>query len=123
MRKIVETDKAAAAVGPYSQGICVANMLFTSGQIPVSPLSGEVPAGFEAQTLQVMENLKAVAEAAGTELEKTIKTTCYLIDMSDFDQFNAIYARYFSAKPARSCVAVKTLPKGVLVEVEAVIEL
>lgn len=123
MRKIIETDKAAAAVGPYSQGICIAGLLFTSGQIPVSPESGEVPAGFEAQSLQVMENLKAVAEAAGTELNKTVKTTCYLSDMSNFDQFNAIYARYFLAKPARSCVAVKTLPKGVLVEVEAIIEL
>lgn len=123
MRKIVETDKAAAAVGPYSQGICVAGMLFTSGQIPVSPESGEVAEGFEAQTLQVLKNLKAVAEAAGTVLEKTVKTTCYLSDMSNFDQFNAIYARYFRGKPARSCVAVKTLPKNVLVEVEAIIEL
>ncbi len=123
MSKIVETDKAAAAIGPYSQGICVAGMLFTSGQIPVSPESGEVVEGFEAQALQVLENLKAVAEAAGTELKKTVKTTCYLSDMSNFDQFNAIYARYFQGKPARSCVAVKTLPKNVLLEVEAIIEL
>mgnify|MGYP000923957141 CR=1 FL=1 len=123
MEKIIQTEKAAAAIGPYSQGVCVANLLFTSGQIPISPKTGEVPEGIEAQTVQVMENLKAVAEAAGTELKKAVKTTCYLNDMSDFNQFNAIYANYFSEKPARSCVAVKALPKGVLVEVEAVIEI
>lgn len=123
MEKIIQTEKAAAAIGPYSQGVCVANLLFTSGQIPISPKTGEVPEGIEAQTVQVMENLKAVAEAAGTELKKAVKTTCYLNDMSDFNQFNTVYANYFSEKPARSCVAVKALPKGVLVEVEAVIEI
>ena len=123
MTKKIQTEKAAAAIGPYSQGVCVANLLFTSGQIPVNPKTGEVPKGIEAQTVQVMENLKAVAEAAGTALKKTVKTTCYLSDMSDFTQFNVIYAKYFSDKPARSCVAVKALPKGVLVEIEAIIEI
>lgn len=123
MFKIIQTDKAAAAIGPYSQGVCVANLLFTSGQIPVCPKTGEIPKGMKAQTLQVMENLKTVAEAAGSGLQKTIKTTCYLSDMSNFAQFNTIYADYFPGKPARSCVAVKALPRDVLVEVEAIIEL
>jgi len=123
MRKIIKTEKAAPAVGPYSQGICIGNLLFTSGQIPINPLTGEIPKGIELQTLQVMENLKAVVEAAGSSLNMAVKTTCYLTDMSDFACFNEIYAKYFAEKPARSCVAVKTLPKGVLVEVEAIIEL
>lgn len=123
MIKIVHTDKAPAAIGPYSQGICTANLLFTSGQIPIHPQTGEIPCGIEAQAVQVMENLKAVAEAAGTGLERVVKTTCFLSDMSDFDQFNAVYTRYFPQKPARSCVAVKGLPKGVGVEVEAIIEI
>ncbi len=123
MTKIIQTEKAAPAVGPYSQGVCAANLLFTSGQIPVSQETGEIPEGIEAQAVQAIENLKVVAEAAGTELKRTVKTTCYLTDMSDFPQFNAIYAMYFTEKPARSCVAVKALPKDVLVEIEAIIEL
>ncbi|NLA27850.1 MAG: RidA family protein [Firmicutes bacterium] len=123
MSRVIQTEKAAAAIGPYSQGVCVANLLFTSGQIPVCPEKGDIPEGIEAQTVQVMENLQAVAEAAGTGLEKTIKTTCYLSDMSNFAQFNSIYAGYFPGKPARSCVAVRALPRDVLLEVEAIIEL
>ena len=123
MRRKVQTEKAAAAIGPYSQGICVSNLLFTSGQIPVNPKTGDVPEGIEAQCVQALENLQAVAEAAGTELARTVKTTCFLHDMSHFAQFNTIYAEYFPDKPARSCVAVKALPKGVLVEIEAIIEL
>lgn len=123
MSKIIQTKKAAAAIGPYSQGVLTANLLFTSGQMPVNPETGDVPEGIEAQAEQVMRNLLAVAEAAGTELKKTVKTTCFLSDMSHFVQFNAIYADYFPNEPARSCVAVKTLPKEVLVEVEAIIEI
>lgn len=121
MLKKIKTSKAAAAIGPYSQGVCVNNLLFTSGQIPICPQSGEIPEGIEAQAKQVMENLKAIAEAAGTDLSKTVKTTCYLTDMSHFARFNEIYAQYFTEKPARSCVAVKELPRNVLVEVEAII--
>lgn len=123
MTKMIHTDKAAAAIGPYSQGICTGNLLFTSGQIPVNPESSSIPEGIDAQVTQVMENLKAIAEAAGTDLAKAVKTTCFLADMSYFSRFNEIYATYFTGKPARSCVAVKELPKGVLVEVEAIIEL
>jgi 2-iminobutanoate/2-iminopropanoate deaminase len=122
LRKII-TEKAAPAIGPYSQGMCTANLLFTSGQIPVNPETGVIPEGIEAQVLQVMENLKAIAKEAGTDLTKAVKTTCFLADMADFSRFNEIYATYFTEKPARSCVAVKTLPKGVLVEVESIIEL
>lgn len=123
MIKKIATEKAAAAIGPYSQGICTDNLLFTSGQIPVNPQTGTIPEGIEAQVVQVMENLKAIAEAADTELGNAVKTTCFLADMADFAKFNEIYAKYFTGKPARSCVAVKTLPKGVMVEVEAIIEL
>ncbi len=119
----IHTDKAAAAIGPYSQGVCTGSLLFTSGQIPVNPATSSIPDGIEAQVLQVMENLKAVAQAAGTDLANAVKTTCFLADMSDFAVFNEIYAKYFTEKPARSCVAVKALPKGVLVEVEAIIEI
>ena len=122
MQKIY-TDKAPSAIGPYSQAIKAANFLFTSGQIPIDPATGEVvEGGIGAQTERVCKNLKAVLEAAGTSLEKVVKTTCFLADMGDFAAFNAIYARYFPEKPARSCVAVKTLPKNVLVEVECVAE-
>ncbi|HEX2946319.1 MAG TPA: RidA family protein [Clostridia bacterium] len=123
MTKKINTTKAAPAIGPYSQGICTGNLLFTSGQIPVNPAAGTIPDGIEAQVIQVMENLKAIAEEAGTSLEKAVKTTCFLADMADFACFNGIYEKYFTGKPARSCVAVKTLPKGVLAEVEAIIEL
>ena len=123
MLRKINTEKAAPAIGPYSQGMCTANLLFTSGQIPVNPKTGVIPEGIEAQVLQVMESLKAIAEEAGTDLTKAVKTTCFLSDMADFSRFNEIYATYFTEKPARSCVAVKTLPKEVMVEVEAIIEL
>lgn len=123
MTKKINTEKAAPAIGPYSQGICTANLLFTSGQIPVNPVTGVIPDGIDAQVLQVMENLKAIAEEAGTNLTKAVKTTCFLTDMADFSRFNEIYATYFTEKPARSCIAVIALPKGVMVEVEAIIEL
>jgi 2-iminobutanoate/2-iminopropanoate deaminase len=119
----ISTDKAAPAIGPYSQGIVSGNLLFTSGQIPIDPVSGTIPEGIEAQVHQSIQNLKAIAEAAGTDLTKAIKTTCFLADMSDFAKFNEIYQTYFTGKPARSCVAVKTLPRSVLVEIEAIIEL
>lgn len=123
MMKKVTTQKAAPAIGPYSQGICSSGLLYTSGQIPVDPVSGRIPEGFDEQVMQVMENLKAIAQEAGTDLVNAIKTTCFLADMADFTRFNEIYAAYFTGKPARSCVAVKELPKGARVEVEAVIAL
>lgn len=119
--KKVATEKAPAAIGPYSQAIVCGNMVFTSGQIPIDPKSGNVEAtGIEAQAKQVMENLGAVLSAAGSSFEKAVKTTCFLADMNDFAAFNAVYGEYFTTKPARSCVAVKTLPKNVLVEVEVI---
>ena len=122
--KIVSTDKAPAAIGPYSQAIITGNMVFTSGQIPINPETAAVEAvGIEAQAEQVMKNLGAVLAAAGSSYEKAVKTTCFLADMADFAAFNEVYARYFTGKPARSCVAVKTLPKGVLCEVEVIAEL
>lgn len=121
MIKKISTDKAPAAIGPYSQAISFGNMLFTSGQIPINPETGNVDAvGITEQTEQVMKNLGAVLTAAGSSFEKAIKTTCFLADMSDFAAFNEVYAKYFTENPARSCVAVKTLPKGVLVEVEVI---
>lgn len=123
MTKKINTTKAAPAIGPYSQGVCISNLLFTSGQIPINPVSGQIPEGIDAQVVQVMENLKAIAEEACTDLIKAVKTTCFLADMADFSRFNEIYSTYFTGKPARSCIAVKALPKGVLVEVEAIIEL
>ena len=120
MKKIY-TDKAPAAIGPYSQAIVHRDLLFTSGQIPINPDTGNIDAqGIVEQTEQVMKNLDAVLTAAGSSFEKTIKTTCFLADMADFAAFNEVYAKYFTEKPARSCVAVKTLPKGVLVEVEVI---
>ena len=117
----VSTDKAPAAIGPYSQAIVVGDMVFTSGQIPINPASGNIEAeGIAAQTEQVMKNLGEVLSAAGSSYEKAIKTTCFLANISDFAAFNEVYAKYFTEKPARSCVAVKTLPKGVLVEVEVI---
>ena len=123
MSKKIQTEKAAVSSGPNSQGICSGNLLFTSGQIPVNPLSGEIPEEFEAQTVRVLENVQALAEAAGTSLARTVKTTCFLTDMANYPRFNNIYADYFTERPARSCIAVKALPRGVLVEVEAIIEL
>lgn len=121
--KVISTDKAPAAIGPYSQAMVVGNLVYTSGQIAINPASGEVEAvGIEAQTEQVMKNLGAVLEAAGSCYEKAVKTTCFLADMNDFAAFNGIYGKYFTGRPARSCVAVKTLPKGVLCEVEVIAE-
>ena len=116
----VYTEKAPAAIGPYSQAMKAGGLLFTSGQIPIDPVAGE---NITAQTEQVMQNLGAVLEAAGTSFQRTVKTLCFLQTMDDFAAFNEVYARYFTEKPARSCVAVRTLPKGVLVEVEAIAEL
>ena len=120
MKKLV-TDKAPAAIGPYSQAIIVDKFLFVSGQIPINPASGEVEAeGIEAQTTQVMKNIGAVLEEAGIDYTKVVKTTCFLADMADFAAFNKVYEQYFTEKPARSCVAVKQLPKNVLCEVEVI---
>ena len=117
----ISTDKAPSAIGPYSQATVHSGMVFTSGQIPINPESGSIDAeGIVAQTEQVMKNLSAVLSAAGSSFDKAIKTTCFLADMADFAAFNEVYAKYFSSKPARSCVAVKTLPKGALVEVEVI---
>ena len=119
--KKVATENAPAAIGPYSQAIVCGDMVFTSGQIPINPASGNVEAeGIEAQAEQVMKNLGEVLKAAGTSFENAVKTTCFLADMADFAAFNGVYAKYFTTKPARSCVAVKTLPKNVLVEVEVI---
>ena len=119
--KKVSTEKAPAAIGPYSQAIVCGEMVFTSGQIAINPANGNVEAeGIEAQAEQVMKNLGEVLKAAGSDFTKAIKTTCFLADMNDFAAFNAVYAKYFTTKPARSCVAVKTLPKNVLVEVEVI---
>ncbi len=123
MKKIA-TDKAPAAIGPYSQAIVSGNMLFTSGQIPINPATGSIEAvGIAAQTEQVMKNLGEVLAAAGSSYEKAVKTTCFLADIADFAAFNEVYAKYFTEKPARSCVAVKDLPKGALVEVEVIAEI
>ncbi|MDR0377703.1 MAG: RidA family protein [Spirochaetaceae bacterium] len=122
--KIVQTEAAPAAIGPYSQAIIGGNLIFTSGQIPLSAETGDVVgAAITEQTERVIKNLKAVLEAAGSSLEKVIKTTCFLADMGDFAAFNEVYARHFTGKPARSTVAVKQLPRNVLVEIEAVAEL
>ena len=122
--KAVETKKAPAAIGPYSQAIIAGALVYTSGQIPLDPESGVIEAvGIEAQTERAIANLAAVLEAAGTSLDRVVKTTCFLRNMSDFAVFNEIYARYFTGKPARSCVEVSALPKGALVEIEAVAEL
>lgn len=119
--KKIHTDNAPAAIGPYSQAIVHGDLVFTSGQIPINPATGNVEAeGITAQTEQVMKNLDAVLTTAGASFKSAIKTTCFLADMTDFAAFNEVYACYFTEKPARSCVAVKTLPKGVLVEVEVI---
>ncbi len=120
----VATENAPKAIGPYSQAIVVGDMVFTSGQIPLCPTTGEiVGTDIVEQAEQVMKNLGEVLKAAGSSYEKAIKTTCFLADMSDFASFNSVYAKYFTEKPARSCVAVKTLPKNVLVEVEVIASL
>ena len=119
-KTVISTNKAPGAIGPYSQGWVVGDFVYTSGQIPVNPANGEVPAGIAAQAEQSCKNVAAILEAAGTTLEGVIKTTCFLADMGDFAAFNEVYAKYFTSKPARSCVAVKDLPKGVLCEIEAI---
>lgn len=119
--KVIFTEQAPAAIGPYSQAIAVNGMLYTSGQIPIDPATGDVCAGgIIEQTEQVMRNLNAVLGEAGSSFEQAVKTTCFLSTMDDFAAFNEVYATYFTGKPARSCVAVKTLPKNVLVEVEVI---
>lgn len=121
MLQKISTDKAPAAIGPYSQGIVAGNMLYASGQIPINPATGEIEGeDITAQAQLVMKNIGALLSAAGTDYTQVVKTTCFLADMDDFAAFNEVYARYFTQKPARSCVAVKTLPKNVLCEVEVI---
>ena len=119
----IYTDKAPAAIGPYSQAMRVGSLVYTSGQIPIDPATGEVAAqDITGQTEQVMKNLDAILTQAGSGFDKAVKTLCFLKDMGDFAAFNAVYAKYFTGKPARSCVAVSALPKNVLVEVEVIAE-
>ncbi len=118
--EIISTNQAPGAIGPYSQGYIVNGFVYTSGQIPVDPETGNIPEGIAAQAERSCANVGAILEAAGTGFEKVFKTTCFLADMGDFSAFNEVYAKYFVSKPARSCVAVKTLPKGVLCEIEAI---
>ena len=121
MKEVIFTNKAPAAIGPYSQGIIAGNFLFASGQIPIVPETGEIAQGdITVQAQQVMKNVGEVLKAAGTGFENVVKTTCFLADMADFGAFNGVYEKYFTGKPARSCVAVKELPKGVLCEVEVI---
>ena len=121
MLKVTKTEKAPAAIGPYSQAISFGDLLFTSGQIPLDPVTGEVVGtNIEEQSLQVMKNISAILEASDVKFENVIKTTCFIADMGDFAKFNEVYAKYFVSNPARSCVAVKELPKGVLCEVEVI---
>lgn len=117
---VIATDRAPGAIGPYSQGYEVNGMIYTSGQIPVDPSTGNIPEGIAAQAEQSCKNVGEILAAAGSSYDKVVKTTCFLADMGDFAVFNEVYARYFISKPARSCVAVKELPKGVLCEVEAI---
>lgn len=118
--KVIETKNAPGAIGPYSQGYAVNGFVYTSGQIPVDPETGVIPEGIAMQAEQSCKNVGAILEAAGTGFEKVVKTTCFLSDMADFAAFNEVYDRYFVSKPARSCVAVRELPKGVLCEIEAI---
>ena len=118
--KVIATTKAPAAIGPYSQGYEVNGFVFSSGQIPVNPETGEIPEGIVAQAEQSCKNVGAVLAAAGVGYDQVVKTTCFLAEMADFATFNEVYAKYFTSKPARSCVAAKELPKGVLCEIEAI---
>ena len=119
--KIIETKNAPAAIGPYSQAIIIGDLVYTSGQIPINPASGQIEAAdIKSQAEQVIANLSAVLKEAGSSLEDAVKTTCFLANMKDFSDFNEVYAKYFTGKPARSCVEVSALPKGVLVEVEVI---
>lgn len=124
MIQAVQTKNAPAAIGPYSQGMITGNLLFTSGQIAIDPANGEIVEGdITAQAEQVMRNLGAILQAAGADYTDTVKTTCFLANMNDFAAFNEVYGKYFINRPARSCVAVKTLPKNVLCEVEVIADL
>lgn len=124
MFTFINSDKAPAAIGPYSQAVKLGNVLFTSGQIPIDPATGEIiGSDIKEQTRRICENLAAVLKEAGADFSKVIKTTCFLSDMADFAAFNEVYAEYFISKPARSCVAVKTLPKNVLAEIELIADL
>ena len=120
--KVIATTNAPGAIGPYSQGFVVNGFVYTSGQIPVDPATGAIPEGIAAQAEQSCKNVGAILEAAGSSFDKVFKTTCFLADMEDFAVFNQVYAKFFTSKPARSCVAVKTLPKNVLCEIEAIAE-
>lgn len=120
--KVIETKNAPGAIGPYSQGFQTGGLVITSGQLPVDPATGEMSEGIAAQAGQSCKNVGAILEAAGSGFEKVVKTTCFLADMGDFAAFNQVYAQYFTSKPARSCVAVKQLPKGALCEIEAIAE-
>lgn len=119
---VIATEKAPGAIGPYSQGFVTNGFVYTSGQIPVNPANGTIPAGIAAQAEQSCKNVGAILEAGGSSFEKVVKTTCFLADIADFAAFNEVYAKFFTSKPARSCVAVKDLPKGVLCEIEAIAE-
>lgn len=120
--KVIDTKNAPGAIGPYSQGFITNGLVFTSGQIPVNPADGSVPEGIAAQTEQSCKNVAAILEAAGSGMDKVVKTTCFLADIADFAAFNEVYAKYFVSKPARSCFAVKDLPKEVLCEIECIAE-
>ena len=120
---VISTPNAPAAIGPYSQGMIAGNLVFCSGQIPVDPATGNIPEGITAQAEQSCRNVAAVLAAAGSDAARVIKTTCFIADMADFAAFNEVYAKYFTGKPARSCCAVKTLPKNVLCEIEAIAEI
>ena len=120
--KVIATEKAPGAIGPYSQGFVTNGFVYTSGQIPVNPADGTIPAGIAAQAQQSCKNVGAILEAGGSSFEKVVKTTCFLADIADFAAFNEVYAKFFTSKPARSCGAVKDLPKGVLCEIEAIAE-
>ena len=120
--KVIATEKAPGAIGPYSQGFLTNGFVYTSGQIPVNPADGTIPEGIAAQAEQSCKNVGAILEAGGSGFDKVVKPTCFLADIADFAAFNEVYAKFFTSKPARSCVAVKDLPKGVLCEVEAIAE-
>lgn len=120
VKKVVITDRAPEAIGPYSQAFRAGDILFVSGQIPIDPANGMIPEGIAAQTEQVCRNVAEVVKTAGMTMDDVIKTTCFLADMDDFAAFNAVYAKYFTSRPARSCVAVKAIPRGCLVEIEAI---
>ena len=120
--KVFSTEKAPAAIGPYSQGFIANGLIFTSGQIPINPETGEMPEGITAQTEQSCKNVGELLKAAGSSFDKVIKTTCFLADIKDFAAFNEVYAKFFTSKPARSCVAVRDIPKGALCEIECIAE-